>query len=167
MDNNVTFDEMNELLDEIIHSGGETWVEIDGQTYYTDWGYGVVAIEFFIRMLKNRKSDNDATQSRQDVAVDVDEILEHVINANMLSMPYDVYFELFDAVAGLGVEIENLQAENTKLRELLMLAYKAAAEPDCADCYNEHSCKNNDLSYCVMWVELEQKMRDELGMEAG
>ena len=64
-------------------------------------------------------SDTDATQARQDVVVDVDEILEHVINANMLSMPYDVYVELFDAVAGLEVEIENLQAENAKLRELV------------------------------------------------
>lgn len=50
---------------------------------------------------------------------DVDEILEHVINGNMLSMPYDVYSELFDAVDGLGVKIENLQAENAKLRELM------------------------------------------------
>lgn len=59
----------------------------------------------------------------------------------------------------------DLLAENARLRELLMMAYKAATEPDCADCYSEHSCKNNDLSYCVMWVELEQKMRDELGIE--
>ena len=51
------------------------------------------------------------------------------------------------------------------LRELLMTAYKAATEPDCSDCYNEHSCKNNELSYCVMWVELEQKMRDKLAIE--
>lgn len=64
-------------------------------------------------------SDTDATQARQDVVADVDEILEHTINANMLSMPYDVYFELFDAVAGLGAEIGNLQAENAKLRELV------------------------------------------------
>ena len=63
-------------------------------------------------------SDTDATQARQDVVADVDEIIEHVINANMLSMPYDVYSELFDAVDGLGVEIENLQTENAKLREL-------------------------------------------------
>ena len=118
MGNNVTFDEMNELLDEIYRSGGETWVEIDGQTYYTDWGYGAVAIEFFIRMLKNRKSDNDATLVRHSVAEDADEIIENVINANMLSMPYDVYVELFDAVAGLGVEIENLQSEVAMLSEL-------------------------------------------------
>ena len=64
-------------------------------------------------------SDTDATQARQDVVADVDEILEHVINANMLSMPYDVYYELFDAVAGLGVKVEKLQAENAKLRELV------------------------------------------------
>ena len=76
MGNNVTFDEMNELLDEIYRSGGESWVEIDGQIYYTDWGYGVVAIEFFIRMLKNRKSDNDVTLVRHSVAEDADEIID-------------------------------------------------------------------------------------------
>lgn len=68
-------------------------------------------------------SDADATQARQDVDVDVDEIIEHVINANMLSMPYDVYSELFDAVDGLGVEIENLQSDNAKLRELVADMY--------------------------------------------
>lgn len=65
-------------------------------------------------------SDADATQARQDVVADVDEILEHVINGNMLSMPYGVYLELFDAVDGLGVEIEKLQDDNAKLRELLL-----------------------------------------------
>lgn len=64
-------------------------------------------------------SDTDATQARRDVVANVDKIIEHVINANMLSMPYGVYSELFDAVDGLGVEIENLQAENAKLRELV------------------------------------------------
>lgn len=62
-------------------------------------------------------SDTDATQARQNVVADVDEIIEHVINGNMLSMPYDVYVELFDAVDGLGVKLENLQSENDKLRE--------------------------------------------------
>ena len=65
-------------------------------------------------------SDNDATLVRHSVAEDADEIIEHIINANMLSMPYDVYSELFDAVDGLGVEIEKLQSENAKLRELVL-----------------------------------------------
>ena len=64
-------------------------------------------------------SDTDATRARHDVVADVDEILEHVINGNMLSMPYDVYTELFDAVDGLGVKAEKTEAENAKLRELV------------------------------------------------
>ena len=99
-------------------------------------------------------SDTDATQARQDVVADVDEILEHVINANMLSMPYDVYYELFDAVAGLGVKVEKLQAENAKLREL------------CADIYKRFrgvvfecwAYSSEDFRMC------EQRMR-ELGVE--
>ena len=43
-------------------------------------------------------------------AVDVDEILDHQLNANMLLMPYEVYAQLFDSVAELG-------DENAKLRE--------------------------------------------------
>lgn len=130
MGNNVTFDEMNELLDEIYRSGGETWVEIDGHTYYTDWGYGVVGIEFFIRMLKNRKSDNDATLVRHSVAEDADEIIEHVLNANMLNMPYHVYSDLFDAVDGLAVDIEKLQDENANLRKLLLDVWNDAMQFD-------------------------------------
>lgn len=71
-------------------------------------------------------SDTGATQARQDVAAEVDEIIEHVINANMLSMPYDVYSDLFDAIDGLGVKIENFQSENAKLRELAEKAWKVA-----------------------------------------
>lgn len=62
-------------------------------------------------------SDIDATHVRHDVAAEVDEIIEHVINANMLSMPYDVYSELFDAVDELGVKVEKIEAENDRLRE--------------------------------------------------
>ena len=69
-------------------------------------------------------SDADATQARQDVVANVDEIIEHVINANISSMPYEVYSELFDAVDGLGVEIENLQSQNAKLRELAKNLYE-------------------------------------------
>lgn len=75
-------------------------------------------------------SDNDATPTRQDVVANVDEIIEHVINANMLSMPYHVYVELFDAVDGLGVEIENLQSENAALRELLLDVWNDAMQFD-------------------------------------
>lgn len=60
----------------------------------------------------------------------IDEIIEHVINANMLNMPYDVYSDLFDAVDGLGVEMEKLEAENEKLRELVSEMY----EDECDEC---------------------------------
>lgn len=62
--------------------------------------------------------DIDATDMRHDVATDVDEILEHVINGNTLSMPYSVYVELFDAVAELGVKVAKIETENAELREL-------------------------------------------------
>ena len=92
-------------------------------------------------------SDTDATQARQDVVADVDEILEHVINGNMLSMPYDVYTELFDAVDGLGVKAEKLQAENAKLRELVRIAIEycvngyCAEEDECPLYESRHSCR--------------------------
>lgn len=88
-------------------------------------------------------SDTDATRARQNVVADVDEILEHVINANMLSMPYDVYSELFDAVDGLGIKIEKLQAENAKLREE-QREYQATIDSlvdECAD----HKAENDRL----------------------
>ena len=75
-------------------------------------------------------SDTDATRARHDVVADVDEILEHVINGNMLSMPYDVYTELFDAVDGLGVKVEKLQAENAKLREMVRDMFRDFANAD-------------------------------------
>jgi hypothetical protein len=102
-------------------------------------------------------SDTDATQARQDVAADVDEIIEHVINANMLSMPYDVYSELFDAVDGLGVEIENLQAENAQLRKLVSELWLSCPvhESDCNVCQH-----NGGSTGC----ELSDRMR-ELGIE--
>ena len=104
-------------------------------------------------------SDNDATQVRQDVVADVDEILEHVINANMLSMPYHVYFELFDAVAGIGVEIENLQSENAELRKLVRDTYAFLAWADGATHYGgEPAVHASDRK------EVERRMR-ELGVE--
>lgn len=90
-------------------------------------------------------SDTDATQARQDVVADVDEILEHVINANMLSMPYDVYFELFDAVGGLGVKVEKLQAENAKLRELVRDMCEWAYVSECCDLQSEFADRMCEL----------------------
>lgn len=118
-------------------------------------------------------SDTDATQARQDVVADVDEILEHTINANMLSMPYDVYFELFDAVAGLGAEIGNLQAENDKLRYDLEEANNQAEEvcienAKLRELVKEmHVCLEDECKRCHEWgdaCDLEHQMRD-LGVE--
>lgn len=97
-------------------------------------------------------SDTDATRARQNVVADVDEILEHVINANMLSMPYDVYSELFDAVAGLGVKVEKLQAENANLRELVR---------------DMRKCLSDECKRCHEWgdvCDLDESLRD-LGIE--
>lgn len=122
-------------------------------------------------------SDNDATQARQDVVADVDEILEHVINANSLSMPYEVYLDLFNAVAELGGEIENLQAENAKLREQVAEACKqlGGAWVRCSELlelarFIMHQCNdgNPQCDECIGWNDGEcvalLRMR-ELGIE--
>lgn len=107
-------------------------------------------------------SDTDATQARQDVVADVDEILEHVINANMLSMPYEVYFELFDAVAGLGVKVEKLQAENAKLRELVLDYEHCSMHADCDRCeYDGTTSTHCPLSPCFPDID----ELHELGVE--
>ena len=54
----VTFDEMEQLLEEIKNTGTTTSVEIDGDIYKTDWGYGEEAIEYFIEILKKRKGES-------------------------------------------------------------------------------------------------------------
>lgn len=59
----------------------------------------------------------DTTQAQQDIVADVDDILDE-ISANRQDMPYYVYNRLFDAVDELGVKVEKLQDENTKLRDL-------------------------------------------------
>lgn len=107
-------------------------------------------------------SDTDATKVRQDVVADVDEIIEHVINANMLSMPYDVYSELFDAVDGLGVEIENLQAENAKLR--LKLKEMAEIIAVFADEYDEISERLEIGNHVVPVVSAYLSSLRELGV---
>lgn len=54
----VTFEEMEQLLKEIKNAPGcTTSVEIDGDIYRTDWGYGEEAIEHFIEILKKRKRE--------------------------------------------------------------------------------------------------------------
>ena len=149
MGNNVTFDEMNELLDEIYRSGGETWVEIDGQVYYTDWGYGAVAIEFFIRMLKNRKSDNDATRERHDGACS-DEILSYLDGEwGRDSFEYYVYSDLYEMASEILDENAKLREqidaahmsrlltenENESLRELVQSAVRCITDvPNCDSC---------------------------------
>ena len=73
-------------------------------------------------------------------AMDVDEILEHQLNANMLSMPYDVYFEL-----------KALERENTKLRELVYDMLQDEERGHNVDLtFEEHVKRANELG-----VELE------------
>ena len=109
-------------------------------------------------------SDTDATRARHDVVADVDEILEHVINANMLSMPYDVYSELFDAVAGLGVEVEKTEAENVKLRELVRDMWEGYNDPRCEECHLKDTPTCADCPICAREALVIDRMRD-LGIE--
>lgn len=104
-------------------------------------------------------SDTDATQARRDVVADVDEVIEHVINANMLNMPYDVYSELFDAVDGLGVEIENLQAENDKLRELVKRMFdRVSYECRCCSVFCSDWDEDNE---CCVFTTLMRELKVE------
>lgn len=74
-------------------------------------------------------SDADVTQAQRHLVADVDKI----IYENMFSMPYDVCCELSDAFDELGAEIENLQAENAKLQELVRDMYTVMVT-DAANC---------------------------------
>ena len=159
MSNNVTFDEMNELLDEINRSGGETWVEIDGQTYYTDWGYGVVAIEFFIRMLKNRKSDSDATLVRHNVAEDARSLIDDEVHRDC---EYYVYSQLRDCIDVIDDDYERLKAESDRLRELVRDYEHCSMHADCSRCeYDGKLSTHCPLSPC--FPDIDELL--ELGVE--
>lgn len=98
-------------------------------------------------------SDVDATHVRHDVAAEVDEIIEHVINANMLSMPYDVYSELFDAVDGLGAKVEKTEAENVELRKLCA-DLRFCRRQDCLTCSHGRFCDMRfDERYAKLGIE--------------
>jgi transcription elongation factor Elf1 len=109
-------------------------------------------------------NDTDATRARHNVVADVDEILEHVINANMLSMPYDVYSELFDAVDGLGVKVEKTEAENAKLRELVRDMWEGYNDPRCEECHLKDTPTCADCPICAREALVIDRMRD-LGIE--
>lgn len=162
MSNNVTLDEMNELLDEIYHSGGDTWVEIDGQTYYTDWGYGVVAIEFFIRMLKNRKSDSDATHECRNVAEDARSLIDDEVHRDC---EYYVYLQLRDCIDVIDDDYERLKVENTKLRELCRRFAEYASQDRCEGCVCKSRCNDGLIDECWQRTKIREMAR-ELGVEA-
>jgi hypothetical protein len=82
---------------------------------------------------------------------DVDEILD-IINANMSDMPYNVYSEIYDAVDGLGVEVEKMQAENDRQRELLRIMHSEMV-----------SCEDN--GYVCGGHKFDDRIR-ELGIDA-
>lgn len=89
--------------------------------------------------------------------IDVDEILEHQLNANMLSMPYDVYSELFDSVAALG-------DENEKLRELARDMWEGYNDPRCEECHLKDTPTCADCPICAREAAVIDRMR-ELGIE--
>lgn len=108
-------------------------------------------------------SDIDATHARHDVAAEVDEILENAINANMLCMPYDVYFELFDDVARLGVKVEKIESENAELRDLVrdLLAHEST---DCERCAYGERCRAHETTCYTAGIIIRKRARD-LGVD--
>lgn len=90
-------------------------------------------------------------------AVDVDEILENQLNSNSLSMPYDVYAQLFDSVSALG-------DENEKLRRLLRDAIRAMWACDSDVCVYGCECGEGIECPTITSCLIEQHAR-ELGVE--
>ena len=93
--------------------------------------------------------------------IDVDEVLEHQLDANMHLMPYEVYSELFDSIGMLGNERDQLKAENIKLRELVkdMKAYICKMYHD-EPCAVTCGAYDEMLGICVYG-----KRMSELGIE--
>lgn len=48
------FQRMHEMLEEFDNQPTSTEVFVDGMSYYSDWGYGIECIEFFIEALERR-----------------------------------------------------------------------------------------------------------------
>lgn len=59
----MTREEIIKIIDKTIKDfheceGGESWLYIDGEKYYTDVGYAFEGIEIFVEVLKKRLEEN-------------------------------------------------------------------------------------------------------------
>lgn len=60
----MTREEIIKIIDETIKDfhkcdGGESWLYIDGEKYYTDVGYAFEGMEIFVEVLKKRLVESE------------------------------------------------------------------------------------------------------------
>lgn len=59
IDGKISLRELRELEQEIQKApGGETWLKFEGVEYYTDWGYALEGIDFFLDIIERRLSEH-------------------------------------------------------------------------------------------------------------
>lgn len=66
-DSKTWFRRMREMLEEFDNQPTSTEVRVDGVSYYSDWGYGIECIEFFIEALERRYGGESSANGPQAI----------------------------------------------------------------------------------------------------